>query len=114
MGNDIQKYVVDCVKCQGNKNENIMTLELIHPLNISNKKWEEISMDFIEGLPVSKGKDKIFVVVDRLTNYAHFTEIKKSNSAKHITEIFCKNIYKLHDFLKFIVSHRDAKFKGNF
>lgn len=42
-----------------------MTLEL-HPLNISNQKWEEISMDFIEGLHVFDGKDKILVVVDRL------------------------------------------------
>ena len=71
-------------------------------------------MDFIEGLPVSEGKDKIFVVVDRLTKYAHFMAIKKSYSAKEIAEIFCKNIYKLHGFPKVIVSDRDAKFKGNF
>jgi hypothetical protein len=57
-------------------------------------------MDFIEGLPVSEGKDKIFVVVDRLTKYAHFMAIKKSYSAKEIAEIFCKNIYKLHGFPK--------------
>ena len=47
-------------------------------------------MDFIEGLPVSEGKDKIFVVVDRLTKYAHFIVMKKSDSAKQIVEIFCK------------------------
>ena len=67
MSNDIQKYVAECNKCQRNKNENIMTPRLLHPLNIPNQKWEEISMDFIEGLPVSEGKDKILVVVDKLT-----------------------------------------------
>lgn len=71
-------------------------------------------MDFIKGLLVYEGKDKIFVVVDRLTKYAHFMEIKKSYSTKEITEIFCKNIYKLNGFPKVIVSDRDAKFKGNF
>ena len=114
MSHDIQKYVAECDKCQRNKSENIMTHGLLHPLNIPNQKWEEISMDFIEGLPVSDGKDKIFVVVDRLTKYAHFIAIKKTDSAKKIVEIFCKHIYKLHGFPKVIVSDRDAKFKGNF
>ena len=91
-----------------------MTLGLLHPLNIPNQKWEEISMDFIEGLPIFDGKDKIFVVVDIFTKYAHFIAIKKTNSAKQIAEIFCKHIYKLHGFPKVIVSDRDAKFKGNF
>lgn len=93
MNRDIQKYVAECDTCQGNKSENITTPGLLHPLNIPNQKWEEISMDFIEGLPVSEGKDKIFVVVDRLTKYAHFMAIKKSYSAKEIAEIFCRNIY---------------------
>jgi len=72
MSIDIQKYVAECDLCQGNKTENISTPEVLHPLHVPNQKWEEISMDFIEGLPVSKGKDKILVIVDRLTKYAHF------------------------------------------
>ena len=71
-------------------------------------------MDFIEGLPLSDGKDKILVVVDQLTKYAHFIGIKKTDSAKQIIEMFCKNIYKLHGFPKIIVSDRDAKFTSNF
>lgn len=63
MNNDIQKYVAKCNKCQRGKNENILTPKLLYPLNIPKQKWEEISMDFIEGLPMSKGKDKIIVVV---------------------------------------------------
>jgi len=114
MHKDIQKYVAECDTCQRNKSENIMTLGLLHPLHIPKTKWEEISMDFIEGLPLSKGKDKILVVVDQLTKYAHFMGIKKTDSAKQIAEVFCKNIYKLHGFPKIIVSDRDAKFTRNF
>jgi hypothetical protein len=91
-----------------------MTPGLIHPLHIPDQKWEEISMDFIEGLPMSDGKDTIFVLVDRLTKYAHFMEVRKSDSTKKIADVFCKNIYKLHGFSKVIVSDRDAKFKGKF
>ena len=82
MNKDIQKFVVECEICQRNKNENVMTPGLIHPLHIPDQKWEEISMDFIEGLPMSEGKDKIFVVVDRLTKYAHFMAVRKNRLNK--------------------------------
>jgi hypothetical protein len=71
-------------------------------------------MDFIEGLPISDRKDKILVVVDILTKYAHFIGVRKIDSTKQMVEIFCKNIYKLHGFPKVIVSNKDAKFKGIF
>jgi hypothetical protein len=114
MNKDIQRFVVECEICQRNKNENVMTSGLLHPLHILEQKWEEISMDFIEGLPMSDGKDKIFVVVDRLTKNAHFMALRKTDSKKQIADVFCKNTYKLHGFPKVIVSDRDAKFKGNF
>jgi hypothetical protein len=53
-------------------------------------------MDFIEGLSMFDGKDNIFVVVERLTKYAHFMVVTKINSTKKIVDVFCKNIYKLH------------------
>jgi hypothetical protein len=114
MNTNIQRFVAECEICQRNKNENVMTPGLLHSLHIPEQKWEEISMDFIEGLPMSDGKDKIFVVVDKLTKYAHFTVVRKTDSTKRIADVFCKNIYKLHGFPKVIVSDRDAKFNGNF
>jgi hypothetical protein len=114
MNADIRKYVAKCDICQRNKSENVLTPRLLHPLHIPNQKWEEISMDFIEGLPISEGKDKILVVVDRLTKYAHFIGVRKTYFAKKTAEIFCKNVYKLHGFPKVIIGYRDAKFKGNF
>jgi hypothetical protein len=71
-------------------------------------------MDFIEGLSISDRKDKILVVVDRLTKCAHFIGVRKTDSTKQTAGILCKNIYKLHGFPKVIINDRDAKFKGGF
>ena len=61
-----------CLVCQQNKVETIKTSGLLQPLSIPSQRWEEVSMDFITGLPKSEGKSVIMVVVDRLTKYAHF------------------------------------------
>ena len=100
MSKEIQKYAAKCDICQRNKSDNVPTRGLLHPLRIPNQKWEEISMDFIEGRPASDGKDKIFVVVDRLTKYAHFLVIKKTDTTKQITDVFCKIFTNYTGFLR--------------
>ena len=114
MYKEIHNYVVECGIYQGNKSKNVMNPMLLHHLCIPNHKWEENSMDFIEWFPLSEVKDKILVVVDRLTKYAHLMGVKKIYSNKKIAEVFYKNIYKLHGFPKIIVSDKDAKFTSNF
>eukprot|EP00253_Pinus_taeda_P036062 PITA_36062 len=65
---DIQKFVAECLIFQHNKVETIKTSGLLQPLSIPSQRWEEVSMDFITGLPTFEGKSVIMVVVDRLTN----------------------------------------------
>lgn len=69
---DVKKFVRECDTCQRNKNENVAPARLLQPLPIPDRIWTKISMDFIEGLPPSYGKEVIFVVVDRLSKYARF------------------------------------------
>jgi len=69
---NIKKFLVECLACQQNKVETIKTPGLLQPLFIPSQHWEEVSMDFITGLPKSEGKSVIMVVVNKLTNYAHF------------------------------------------
>lgn len=52
---DIREFVRNCDVCMRIKNENVAYPGLLQPLNIPNRVWEEISMDFIDGLPSSKG-----------------------------------------------------------
>lgn len=52
------------VKCVKGINETLSTEGLLQPLSVFTQFWAEISLDFIGGLPRTKGKDTIFVVAD--------------------------------------------------
>jgi hypothetical protein len=53
-----------------------MKLGLLQPLPITAWKWEEVSMDFIFGLPpFVKGYDSIWVIIDSLTKVARFISV---------------------------------------
>ena len=60
---DVLRYVRECQVCQQNKSEQSFPGGLLQPLPIPNQRWENISMDFITGLPRVQGRDCIFVVV---------------------------------------------------
>lgn len=60
----VRAHIRECDMCQRTKVDNMNPAGLLQPLNIPNQIWESISMDFIEGLPLSGGKSTIMVVVD--------------------------------------------------
>nr|GEX71500.1 RNA-directed DNA polymerase, eukaryota, reverse transcriptase zinc-binding domain protein [Tanacetum cinerariifolium] len=59
-------------------------------------KEYDISMDFVESLPLSQGKTTILAVVDMLSKYAHFITPSYPYTAKQIAYVFLDNIYRLH------------------
>lgn len=110
----MSKTVEKCDVCQRNKALSISPAGLLQPLPIPERIWEEISLDFIEGLPKSLGMDTILVVVDRLSKYSHFISLSHPFMAKIVAAIFIKEIVRLHGFPKAIVSDRNKVFPSHF
>jgi len=61
---DVKKYIQGCFKCQQNKVQHQRKAGELHPLEILQGPWQEISIDIIGPLPKSNGMDVIVVIVD--------------------------------------------------
>ncbi|GJV56948.1 putative reverse transcriptase domain-containing protein, partial [Tanacetum coccineum] len=65
---------------------------LVQP-EIPQWKWENITMDFVTKLPTTTtGQDTIWVIIDRLTNSAHFLPMKETDSMEKLTRQYLKEV----------------------
>ena len=104
MKRDVQRMYDRCITCRQAKSR-VMPYGLYTPLPIPKEPWIDIFMDFILGLPRSrKGRDSIFFVVDRFSKMAHFIDCHKTDDAINITDLFFREVIRLHGVPRSIVS----------
>ena len=104
-----------CLTCQQVKAEHQKPAGPLQKIEIPMWKWDEITMDFIEGLPKTpKGYNSIWVIVDRLTKVAHFIPVKSTFSAERLAEIYYQEVVRLHGVPASIISDRDSTFTSRF
>jgi IS30 family transposase len=115
MKGEIAEYVSSCDTCQTIKASHLKTAGPMQPLTIPAWKLDDISMDFIVGLPLTPRKhDSIWVIVDRLTKIAHFIPVHTTFSVERYAEIYIDLIVRLHGVPKTILSDRGTQFVAHF
>lgn len=100
MGKDVAQIIERCRICHIAKmhgsNAGVYT-----PLPTPFVPWEDVSLDFVLGLPkTQRGKDSVMVVVDCFSKMAHFIACARTYDASQIARLFFTN--------------RDVKFIGHF
>jgi hypothetical protein len=115
MKREITQYVSECDTCQRIKSSHLKSAGALQPLYIPSWKWDDISMDFIVGLPnTTRHHDSIWVIVDRLTKVAHFLLVHTTDKAQKYAELYIDRIVCLHGLPQTIVSDRGAQFVARF
>ena len=112
MKKDVIEY---CLTCQQVKDEHQVPSGLLNPLPIPQWKWNNITMDFVSGFPLTQKKhDSAWVIVDKLTKFAHFLPIRLDSSMDRLVELYVNEIVRLHGISISIVSDCDLWFTSRF
>nr|GEZ74988.1 reverse transcriptase domain-containing protein [Tanacetum cinerariifolium] len=111
----IAEYVGKCLTCSKVKAKCQKPSGLLVQPEIPMWKWKRITMDFITKLPItSNGYDTIWVIVDRLTKFAHFIPTRETESMDTLTWLYIKEIISRHGVPISIISDRDSHFTSRF
>ncbi|GJS23277.1 putative reverse transcriptase domain-containing protein [Tanacetum coccineum] len=87
---------------------------LVQP-EIPEWKWDNITMDFITKLPrSSQGFDTIWVIMDRLTKYAHFLPIRENDPLDKLARLYLNRIVARYGIPASIICDHDGRFTSNF
>lgn len=96
LSKDVKLGVKECLICQRCKYDNLAYPGLLQPLPVPDRTWAVVSLDFFERLPMSKGKDTILVVVDKLTKYDQFIGLSYPFTVLTMAQQYLEHVYKLH------------------
>ena len=89
---DVKKYIQGCFKCQQNKVQHQKKAGELHPLEIPQGPWQEISIDIIGPLPKSNRMDVIVVIIDRFTKMVQLKATMMNVSSEGIAKIYRDDI----------------------
>ncbi|GJU03101.1 putative reverse transcriptase domain-containing protein, partial [Tanacetum coccineum] len=115
MKKDIALYVSKCLSCLKVKAKHQRPSSLLQEPEILEWKWERIAMDFIMKLPItSSGHDSIWIIVDRLTKFAHFLHIREDFKIDRLAILYLNEIVARNGVPISIISDRDGRFTLQF
>jgi hypothetical protein len=114
MRKQVDRYVRRCAECQKSRTSRHASFRVLRPLPVPEKPSEDISMDFVTGLPECEGYDAIWVEVDRLSKMRHFIPCRTTVDTWGLAEMFRKDVVRQHGLPKTIISDRGPQYAAVF
>lgn len=117
---DVKDYVRTCPVCQRTKAHKHRPYGLLAPLPPPSRPWQEITMDFITGLPPSTTPDSqkhcnaILVVVDRFTKYSLYLATTTQLTSSGLADLLFHRVVTTFGLPDGIVTDRGSIFTSNF
>jgi hypothetical protein len=114
MNESVSRYVRGCSLC-ATMNPSNRKLDLYTPLLVPSHPWENISMDFVGGLPMSKkSHDYFYVVVDHFSKMCILMPCKKQVTTEQMTQMFFQHVWVHLGFLNPLFLIKILDLLGNF
>ena len=114
MSSTIKEYLHSCPVCQRIKAPRHRPFRHLGSLPVPKGLWQDLSMDFITGLPASQGYDAIWVVVNRFTKMAHYIPTNKTIIINVLVNMLIRDVVYLHKVPKSIISNKGSIFMLGF
>ena len=117
----VEDYIKGCIICAQGKPMRQKLYGMLQPLPIPNRLWQDIAMDFIVKLPLSKDSlepetpkyNLIWVVIDRFTKIACFLPYREGIRADVLARQFFRDIFANHGLSQSIISDKGSVFAAN-
>ena len=111
MSSDVAAYCASCITCQQMKTRRGAKYGELQPLPVPDLPWQDITLDFVFGLPTTRtGNNGVLVVCDRFSKAAHFIATHQNVTAALAAKLLLDNVIKLHGVPRSIVCDRDPRF----
>jgi transposase InsO family protein len=119
LSSDVRTYVEECDVCQRTKPKHHKPYGELQPLQVPSQPWKSLSMDFITGLPDSKGfngrvYDSVLVVVDRFSKMARYFPVTKTIDAPQLADLLYNKVVMFTGPPDSIVSDRGSVFTSEY
>ena len=88
----VKKYVCHCDTCKRSKDSRFKKQGVLQPLLISDQRWQDISIDFVTGIPAVKGVNAICNIINHLSKERHHIATNKEIDAKKLANLFVHHI----------------------
>lgn len=101
----IEQYIRNCRTYHQTKRVRDCPFGRQKSLPVPQQPWQEVSMDFVMGLPNSEGFDATLVVVDRLTKTCGLILFNETTGPSEVARLYLDHVWKLHGITRAIVSN---------